>query len=99
MSFDQRDATDRWDRNATAWRQHFAANDPNRKYVIDPALLSIVGDVSEKRILDAGCGEGYLSRTLARGGARVTGVDASAGMIDLATRDEDRWVSPTDGAT
>ena len=90
MSFAQSDATERWDRNATAWRQHFAANDPNRKYIIDPAILSILGDVRENRILDAGCGEGYQSRMLARNGARVTGVDVSARMIELATLDEER---------
>lgn len=36
-------------------------------------------------ILDAGCGEGYLARDLARRGARhVTGVDRSAALVDAA---------------
>ena len=35
-------------------------------------------------VLDAGCGEGYLSRILARQGATVTGIDFSANLIEAA---------------
>jgi 2-polyprenyl-3-methyl-5-hydroxy-6-metoxy-1,4-benzoquinol methylase len=35
-------------------------------------------------VLDAGCGEGYLSRILARSGAMATGVDSSARLIEAA---------------
>jgi ubiquinone/menaquinone biosynthesis C-methylase UbiE len=35
-------------------------------------------------ILDAGCGEGYLSRILARQGATVTGIDCSTKLIEAA---------------
>ena len=40
-------------------------------------------------MLDAGCGEGHNTRILARRGGRMTGVDISARMIELA-RDEER---------
>jgi ubiquinone/menaquinone biosynthesis C-methylase UbiE len=46
--------------------------------------------VKGKRVLDAGCGEGYLSRKLARLGARVTGVDFSREMLVLAEERTDR---------
>jgi 2-polyprenyl-3-methyl-5-hydroxy-6-metoxy-1,4-benzoquinol methylase len=39
--------------------------------------------------LDAGCGEGYLSRILARNGATVTGVDSSAKLIEAARTQND----------
>src|SRR4051812_2321773 len=40
-------------------------------------ILTLLGDVSNQDVLDAGCGEGYLARILAGRGARVTGVDLS----------------------
>lgn len=36
------------------------------------------------RVLDVGCGGGLMSEDLARGGARVVGIDASAGNIGAA---------------
>ena len=36
------------------------------------------------RVLDAGCGEGYLARVLAARGARVTGIDLSPRLVELA---------------
>lgn len=52
--------------------------------LIDPTLLDVVGAVRGLRILDLGCGNGYLSRRFAREGARVTGVDASAPTLKYA---------------
>jgi 2-polyprenyl-3-methyl-5-hydroxy-6-metoxy-1,4-benzoquinol methylase len=37
-----------------------------------------------KRILDIGCGEGELTRALARAGAEVTGIDPNEGRIERA---------------
>lgn len=47
-------------------------------------LLAQLGDVTGQDVLDAGCGEGYLSRILAARGARVTGVDLSPRLVELA---------------
>jgi SAM-dependent methyltransferase len=49
-----------------------------------PPLLEQLGDVAGQDVLDAGCGEGYLSRILAARGARVTGVDLSPRLVELA---------------
>lgn len=51
-----------------------------------PAILDLAGDVRGRRILDAGCGSGPLSRALRDRGATVTGVDSSSAMLDLARR-------------
>jgi ubiquinone/menaquinone biosynthesis C-methylase UbiE len=58
--------------------------------LIDPTLLRMLGPVKKLRVLDLACGNGYLSRKLARSGAKVTGVDASAAMIERARAREDR---------
>jgi ubiquinone/menaquinone biosynthesis C-methylase UbiE len=49
--------------------------------LIDPTLLRVVGNCRGLEVMDLGCGNGYLSRRLARGGARVIAVDASPRMI------------------
>lgn len=51
-----------------------------------PAMLALAGDVNGRRILDAGCGSGPLTAELRDRGAILTGVDGSAGMIDIARR-------------
>jgi len=53
---------------------------------IIPLFLKILGDVSSLTTLDAGCGEGYLSRILAHRGANVTGIDISARLVEIARK-------------
>jgi ubiquinone/menaquinone biosynthesis C-methylase UbiE len=50
----------------------------------EPVLEELLGDVSGKHILDAGCGGGTYSRKLASLGAIVTGIDGSTEMISIA---------------
>ncbi|HCI78930.1 MAG TPA: SAM-dependent methyltransferase [Ktedonobacter sp.] len=67
----------------TAWgnapreaaQQHGDEGDFARQHLLNPALFSLMGDVQGKSILDAGCGQGYLSRMLAKRGAIVMGVE------------------------
>ncbi len=55
--------------------RHGEEGDFARQHLLNPALFALLGDVSGKRILDAGCGQGYLCRMLAKRGATVTGVE------------------------
>lgn len=48
------------------------------------ALLRLIGDVSNLRLLDLACGHGRLAREMARRGGRVVGVDISAALLDIA---------------
>ena len=65
-----------------------AANENNliNAYYERPAMLALAGDVAGRRILDAGCGSGPLFEALRDRGAIVTGIDKSAGMLELARR-------------
>lgn len=79
-----------WDKGADLWYSAYGEfGDMNRQYVIDPAILRILGEVRGKRILDAGCGNGYLCRLLSKRGAQMVGVDVSGRSIELAKRSEE----------
>ncbi len=59
-----------------------------RRHLLNPAIFELLGGVAGKRILDAGCGQGYLSRLLAKRGAQVTGVELARGWYDQAVARE-----------
>ena len=88
-----------WDQKAQEWDGWIGKEgDFNRRYNTDPVLWRFLGDVSGLAVLDAGCGTGYLCNKLAQKGARVTGVDFSPRMIEVAKRNtlnnqiESLWV-------
>ncbi|MFJ8282406.1 class I SAM-dependent methyltransferase [Streptomyces griseoviridis] len=58
---------------------------PFRRELEFPSVLDLLGDVSDLRVLDLGCGSGVYGRALARHGAgQVVGLDESDGMIGYA---------------
>ncbi|CAN2042812.1 toxoflavin synthase [Candidatus Magnetomoraceae bacterium gMMP-15] len=55
------------------------------KYVQEFSILSLLGDVKGKIILDLACGEGRFARKIMqRGARRLVGVDISERMVNLA---------------
>ena len=79
-------AIDQW--NATATREALEATadggDFGKRHLVNPTVVRMVGDVRGRRILDAGCGNGYLSRLLAERGAEVVGVEPTDRMVAFA---------------
>lgn len=49
-------------------------------------LFRLMGDCRGKSVLDVGCGDGTIAVELASRGARVTAIDASAEMLEMARR-------------
>ena len=49
-----------------------------------PTVVALSGNVRGKRVLDAGCGPGRHSKKLIAKGARLTGIDISSEMINIA---------------
>lgn len=79
------DSARSWSEFADMWVSAYdERGDQTRKYFTDPELFRLAGDVVGLRVLDAGCGFGYLSRLLARRGATVVGVENAERLIDLA---------------
>lgn len=75
-----------WDDYADEYDRWLTNREPGQ--LVDrgfPArLLELLGDLSGKDVLDAGCGQGYPTRMLAARGARVTGIDLSPRLIRKA---------------
>ena len=74
-----------WIANASAWsvavREHRIES---RRTVTDAAIVAAVLAQNPRRVLDVGCGEGWLARALSAHGIDVTGIDASAPLIEAA---------------
>jgi SAM-dependent methyltransferase len=71
-----------WSSRAAAWAEHWARlAEPARRAVADAAAIG-----PGTRVLDIGCGSGELCLLAAERGADVSGIDAAAGMVELARR-------------
>ena len=60
--------------------------DPAKRFIQYPEALKLLGKVENKKILDIGCGNGTLTRMLARRGAIVVGYDPSIRQIEEAQK-------------
>ncbi len=83
-----------WERIAPDYIKFLKQQKRTLKHLLFGSLfsetISILGDVNGKLILDAGCGEGHLSRILAERGALVEGCDVSKTLIKEADDIENR---------
>jgi SAM-dependent methyltransferase len=78
-----------WDDAAETWCDFVrGGKDFYREHMNGPALVSVMGDVAGKTVLDVGCGEGYFARCFAERGAVVTGIDVSVALLALAVAEE-----------
>jgi ubiquinone/menaquinone biosynthesis C-methylase UbiE len=68
-----------YDDLADHWEQ--IADSPVRTDLLWPTLESMLPDLTDRRVLDAGCGSGVYARMLVERGAEVVGVDVSEAMV------------------
>lgn len=73
----------RWNPYAAEYAEHAEHGAFNALYD-RPAVLGLLGDVTGKRVLDAGCGPGLYAEELVRRGTSVVGFDESPEMVRLA---------------
>ena len=80
-----REITESWDRNAAAWVYAVQGDKiASRAAGTNDAILQTVRAQSPRRILDVGCGEGWLTRALTRLGYEAVGIDGSRELITTA---------------
>ena len=74
-------------------REFSASLDPDggfaKRHLVNPFLFALLGDIHHQRVLDAGCGQGYLSRLMAERGADVVGVEPAVSLFDYALEREE----------
>ncbi len=78
-----------WDRIADTWAAHRGVATDTISYGRDLPTdreLRLVSNLSAKRVLDLGCGHGINAIAMAKSGAKVIAIDASAAMLDHAER-------------
>lgn len=74
-----------WSVNADAWTRAVRERRiESRRLVTDSAIMAAVVDRSPERVLDVGCGEGWLCRALSARGIGMVGVDGSAPLVESA---------------
>lgn len=86
-----------WDAAAAEWSAAVRAKADPARAVTERAIAGLVRQVPPGPVLDAGCGEGWLSRELAGHGVNVTALDGAPGMVALAAEahpaGDYRWVT------
>src|SRR5579875_2441769 len=70
------------------WYDRYLSEHPIYLELLLPHLLELVGEVEGERVCDLACGQGWFARELARRGARVTGIDVSGRLLEIARRHE-----------
>lgn len=76
-----------WSRNAEAWTRTVREGGiESRRLATDAAIVRAVVERRARRVLDLGCGEGWLVRALAEQGIDVVGIDVSPELVDAAGR-------------
>lgn len=76
---------DAWHANAAAWAAAVRGGAiESRRRGTDRAIVDVVRAHAPRRVLDIGCGEGWLVRALAAAGADGLGVDAVPALVDAA---------------
>ncbi len=72
---------------ADLWNERMSdAGNMFHNHLCWPEMTRATGDVRGLQVIDLGCGSGVSSRSLARAGAQVVGVDVSPTMIEHARR-------------
>lgn len=82
------DVASEWDKNAERrHKQIISKIDVSYHRILVPTIIRLIGDVRNKRIIDVGCGSGYLTAKLATKSLHVVGLDPSREMIKIAKRE------------
>ncbi|MEX1014457.1 MAG: class I SAM-dependent methyltransferase [Candidatus Paceibacterota bacterium] len=75
-----------WDKVSEEYDILVENKDLLRTEILNKSLVNLLGDLKDKDVLDAGCGQGYLSNIISKRGGRVIGIDNSKKLISIAKK-------------
>ncbi len=86
--FSDQKILDSWQKNVSPWAKAIEDKEiESRQLVTDKAIVDLITSLTNNKnqtVIDIGCGEGWLVRSLTSLGLTVTGVDAIDGLIQKA---------------
>ncbi len=77
-----------YDAIADWYAESFLTSSPVQALSVQ-ALLALAGDLQGRQVCDLACGQGVVTRELARRGANVVGIDLSVRLLEVARNYED----------
>jgi len=84
MKKDIKEAEKAYDKLAEFYHKKRLKGKTFNQLIERPASFALLGNVKRKKVLDAGCGSGIYSNLLAKKGAKVSGLELSKEMLDIA---------------
>lgn len=78
--------TSSWNKNAEEWINVIKEGQIASREFTNPAILITILDHPGERVLDLGCGEGWLTRELSKKGKSAVGVDGTQALIQTARK-------------
>jgi 2-polyprenyl-3-methyl-5-hydroxy-6-metoxy-1,4-benzoquinol methylase len=82
----ERQLEESWKTNAKAWTDSVRLKQiESRKVSTDHAVLNEIISLQPIKVLDVGCGEGWLAHALSEQGIEVVGIDGSEELVEKAS--------------
>lgn len=75
-----------WEKVAQWYDNHLEGGDTYHENVVGPQLIRMIGDFTDKTIVDVACGQGYITRLLAQNSKKVFGVEPSKSLLEYAKK-------------
>ena len=87
MATSDSDIIDSWHVNATAWIKAISDEEiESRVLVTNKAIVNRILAHNPQSMLDIGCGEGWLSRAIAKNNIHVLGIDVVPAFVDYGNQ-------------
>lgn len=85
MKKSETDIIKSWQKNGSQWIRTIEDDlIQSRKYATNMAIIKAIVEIAPAAVLDVGCGEGWLCRSLSAREIKCTGIDGVQDLIDYA---------------